>query len=106
MDNKFIDISLTSENLDIYYIRTSVFNALIKTLPRLNGQFLDVGCGKMPYKDYTLEHSQVSRYVGWDIGNALVYDAHVNPDFRWDGKKMPFEDQSFECAMATDVLDP
>src|SRR5690606_18695326 len=105
MDNKFIDVTLSSENLDIYHIRTSIFNSLKKTLPNFNGQFLDVGCGKMPYRKFIIEHSKVSKYVGLDIENALVYDAEIKPDFTWDGKKMPFEDDSFDTAMATEVLE-
>ncbi len=105
MDNKFIDISLTSENLDLYYVRTSILNSLKKTLPSFKGQFLDVGCGKMPYRNYILEHAEVSKYVGLDIENALEYDAKVKPDFTWDGIKMPFENNSFESAMATEVLE-
>ncbi|QQX76798.1 MULTISPECIES: class I SAM-dependent methyltransferase [Aequorivita] len=105
MDNKFIDISLTSENLDLYYVRTSILNSLKKTLPSFHGQFLDVGCGKMPYRNYILENSEVTKYVGLDIENALIYDPKVKPDFFWNGIKMPFENESFECAMATEVLE-
>jgi hypothetical protein len=45
MDN-FTNIPFTKENLDIYYIRTSILNDLKETLPTLEGDLLDIGCGK------------------------------------------------------------
>lgn len=105
MDNRFIDIPLSSENLDIYYIRKSIFNSFKKNISIFTGQFLDIGCGKMPYKDYLLEHSEISNYVGLDIESALVYDTIAKPDFFWDGKIMPFENNSFDCAIGTEVLE-
>ncbi len=103
--DQFVNISCEFKNLDIFYIRSSIFKALKESLPRFHGQFLDIGCGKMPYRNYILEHSKISKYVGLDIENALEYDAYVKPDFTWDGVKMPFEDESFESAMATEVLE-
>tara|TARA_R110002096_G_scaffold398734_1_gene594864 strand:+ start:3599 stop:4300 length:702 start_codon:yes stop_codon:yes gene_type:complete len=104
MDN-FINIDFTSKNLDRYQIRSSIFNALKKTMPLFNGQLLDIGSGSIPYKEYILKNSSVNTYVGLDIENALLYDSNVKPDFTWDGKIMPFEDISFDCAFATEVLE-
>ncbi|MBD0726555.1 SAM-dependent methyltransferase [Flavobacterium sp. L1I52] len=101
----FIDIKLSYTNLDRYYIRTSIFNALKQTLPQLKGDLLDIGCGKMPYKNYILENSRVENYVGLDIENALEYDKSVKPDFIWNGKSMPFQSNSFESAFGTEVLE-
>jgi len=64
-------------------------------MPSFNVQYLDMGCSKMAYKNYILEHSEISKYVGLDIENALSYDTKVKPDFFWDGKIMPFEDSFF-----------
>jgi len=102
---RFIDIKLGKENLDIYYIRISIFNALKETLPILKGNLLDIGCGKMPYKNYILENSKVTNYIGLDIENALEYDTDIKPDFTWNGKTMPFENNTFECAFGTEVLE-
>ena len=59
----------------------------------------------MPYKDYILEQSKVLDYVGLDIEQALVYDVEVKPDFIWDGSVMPFKNNSFDCAIGTEVLE-
>ncbi len=105
MSNNFVDIKFSIENLDIYYIRTSIFNAIKKILPKFKGSLLDIGCGKMPYKNYILENSEVVNYIALDIENSLEYDKFVKPDFVWDAKTMPFEDESFECAFGTEVLE-
>lgn len=105
MDKDFINILFTIENLDRYYIRTSIFNALKESLIYFKGNLLDIGCGKMPYKNYILEHSAVKKYVGLDIENALEYEKSIKPDYTWDGKRMPFETNSFESAFGTEVLE-
>lgn len=104
MDN-FTNIPFTKTNLDRYIIRTSIFNALNETLPKLKGDLLDIGCGKMPYKNYILENSNVNNYIGLDIETALAYDAYIKPDFTWDGVKMSFDNESFDCAFGTEVLE-
>jgi SAM-dependent methyltransferase len=103
--NDFINIEFTTKTLDRYFIRTSIFKAIQNVLPKLKGNLLDIGCGKMPYKTYILENTSVEKYVGLDIENALEYDKLVQPDFVWDGKIMPFENESFECAFGTEVLE-
>lgn len=105
IDSRFINIKLTKETLDIYYIRNSIFNAVKETLPLFKGSLLDIGCGKMPYKKYILEHSNVETYIGLDIETARAYDANIQSDFTWDGVKMPFENESFDCAFGTEVLE-
>ncbi|OOG62330.1 class I SAM-dependent methyltransferase [Flavobacterium sp. A45] len=101
----FIEIEFNIQNLDRYFIRTSIFKALISSLPKFNGKLLDIGCGKMPYKNYILESSKVNEYVGLDIESALEYDSMVKPDFTWDGEIMPFENDCFDCAYGTEVLE-
>lgn len=103
--DSFINISFEVKNLDIFYIRTSIFNALVVALPKFKHTLLDIGCGKMPYKNFILENSKVTRYVGLDIENALEYDSGIEPDYTWNGKVMPFENESFDCAFGTEVLE-
>lgn len=105
MTDQFINSELTTKNMDTYLIRSSIFSALQKNLPYFQGQLLDIGCGKMPYKDYILNHSKVKKYVGLDIEDALIYDENIQPDFTWDGITMPFDDHSFDCAFGTEVLE-
>jgi len=103
--DNFINISFTKDNLDRYVIRTSIINAINSSLPSFKGDLLDIGCGKMPYKNYLLKNSAITNYVGLDIENALEYDATVIPDFTWDGTSMPFKNAQFETAFGTEVLE-
>jgi SAM-dependent methyltransferase len=88
-----------------YGIRAAIFQALDTSLPLFKGRMLDAGCGKMPYKNHILKHSSVEEYVGLDIEGALEYSSEIKPDFTWDGKKMPFDSDSFDCVIATEVLE-
>jgi SAM-dependent methyltransferase len=103
MDN-FTQIPFTIENLDRYYIRTSIFNALKENLKYFKGKLLDYGCGKMPYKKFILENSNVSEYIGIDIENALDYKGD-KPNFTWKGDTLPFENETFDTIFATEVFE-
>ena len=103
--NNFINTRFSYDNLDIFYIRTSIFDALKRVLPKFEGSLLDIGCGKMPYKKYIIENSCIANYIGLDIENALEYDSVIKPDFTWNGKVMPFENNTFDCAFGTEVLE-
>lgn len=105
MNKDFIDISFEIENLDRFYVRRSILNAIEAIQFKLHGKLLDIGCGKMPYKEYILKNSNINEYIGLDIETALVYDSNVKPDFTWDGKTMPFKNDSFESAFGTEVLE-
>lgn len=59
----------------------------------------------MPYKKYILENSDVTNYTGIDIENSLVYDVSVKPDYTWDGIHMPFQNDEFDTAFGTEVLE-
>jgi SAM-dependent methyltransferase len=101
----FIHIPFTAGNLDRYQVRVSILHALNEALPLFKGRLLDVGCGRMPYRQYILDNAKVSSYTGMDLHNALVYDTRVKPDILWDGKRIPIPDGSFDSAMATEVLE-
>ena len=103
--NDFTKLKITKNNLDVYQIRVKIFNFIKSSLSLFSGKILDVGCGKMPYKKYILENSKVTEYIGLDIDNALIYDKKIKPDYTWDGTRMPFENNTFESAFGTEVLE-
>lgn len=105
MKNNFINLTFSKTNLDIYYIRNSIFNALKENINIFSGRLLDVGCGQMPYKKYILENSKINEYVGLDIETALLYDTLIQPDIRWDGITLPFENDKFDTILMTEVLE-
>lgn len=105
MNDQFLNINFTDDNLDRYLVRTSIKKALDENLPNFNGKMLDAGCGKMPYRAYIKSKSKITEYIGLDIESALVYEQGVQPDFTWNGITMPFENDSFDTCMATEVLE-
>ncbi|MCB7481324.1 class I SAM-dependent methyltransferase [Christiangramia sediminis] len=104
MEN-FTNVNLTVSNLDRYFIRKSILENIELISSKLTGELIDIGCGKMPYKNYILKNSQVEAYIGLDIETAINYDENIKPDFYWDGITMPFDSNSFDCALATEVLE-
>lgn len=103
--DNFIEIPLTLKHLDLYVVRRGILRALTEALPLLSGNLLDMACGKMPYKNFILENSGVKDYTGLDIETAIVYDQKIKPDMTWDGIKMPFDDNQFDCVFGTEVLE-
>lgn len=104
-DKDFMSPELKKDNLDRYYIRTVILEKINLYLKEFNGSLLDIGCGKMPYREHILNNSSINKYIGLDIEQAINYDESVNADYTWDGIKMPFEDNSFESSFGTEVLE-
>lgn len=73
-------------------------------MSHIRGNVLDVGCGSMPYKSCLLERTSITQYIGLEILNSLPYGG-ARPDAYWDGISMPFEDESFDSAFSTEVLE-
>lgn len=103
--DNFVKVPFNSNNLDKYFIRKSIITALEWSLSSLSGQLLDAGCGKMPYREYIIRNSAVQDYIGLDIETALIYDENIKPDHTWDGRVMPFENESFDSCIAIEVLE-
>ena len=95
---------LTGNYLDRYHVHSSILRALEHAIPRFTGKFLDVGCGRMPYRELILNGPRIEEYVGLDLGNNIYADEKP-PDAIWDGKTIPFGDEEFGSAMATEVLE-
>jgi len=100
---EFLNPPLTPNNLDRYIIRTSILQAFQETLPQLEGTLLDVGCGQMPYKPLLLSsESKVKQYIGLDLEGGR-HSQRNQPDLLWDGKTIPLEDESIDCAIRKTV---
>ncbi len=104
MSNLFLDIPLRSRYLDYFIPRNALLRSVVGILPRFNGAVLDVGCGSMPYRPMILDSKLVVSYTGLDIQQALAYDG-TPPDLIWDGVTMPIADDTFDCALSTEVLE-
>lgn len=104
-NTEFFPDQLTKINLDTYVARASLIDALSSVLNLFDGDLIDVGCGKMPYKAFILNNSKVKSYTGLDIENARIYDVVNKPDITWDGVCMPIKEESYDTAIATEVLE-
>ena len=97
------EISLN--NIDRYYIKKSLFQYVSGKCCVFKGNLLDVGCGEMPYRNYILENSSLQSYSGVDLIGGRIYRNDIKPDFYWDGIRLPFPDETYDSAMATEVLE-
>jgi SAM-dependent methyltransferase len=77
------------------------------------GRMLDVGCGEKPYQYIFAPH--VSEHVGVEYSESFA-ETHASqregatasgtgPDVYYDGKRLPFEDASFDTVLSTQVLE-
>ena len=103
--DEFIDIKFSYFNMQVYFVRKSIFNSIKKNISIFKGKLVDVGCGKMPYKEYILKNSGVNSYVGLDINNAIAYDKNIKPDIIWDGENIPIESNSIDTVIATEFFE-
>lgn len=68
----------------------------------LNGNLLDFGCGSKPYKGV---FTKVSSYIGVDLKIEGREENHKYIDKFYDGKTIPFEDETFDSLLSTEVLE-
>ena len=59
---------------------------------------IDIGCGNKPYKNL-FKHCK--SYIGLEIESENKNSA----DFTYDGKNFPFEDETFDSAVCSEVLE-
>lgn len=67
----------------------------------LDGRLLDFGCGSKPYKTLL----QVSEYIGVDIETSGHDHSKEQIDVYYNGKDLPFEDESFDSIFSSEVFE-
>lgn len=93
---------LRPEFIDCYLIRAGILRGLQENLKNLSGTLLDIGSGFTPYKSLVLDYpSQVTKYIGLDLKDNI----YQTPDLAWDGLTIPLEENSVDCALATEVFE-
>lgn len=83
-----------------YFARRGLARELRALLPRLDGDVLDVGCGRKPYRELT----PATRYVGLDIDTPETR-ALAAADLFYDGGRFPVADASFDGVLCSQVLE-
>ena len=84
-----------------------IYHDLALCAPSAKGALLDVGCGDKPWEG--LFRPFVESYVGveHDATFELTHAAAKakGPDFYYDGKRLPFDDASFDTVLNVQVLE-
>jgi SAM-dependent methyltransferase len=86
----------------LYFIRNGLYNSVKKYSPMLTGKLLDFGCGSKPYESL-FEH--VNEYIGVDYNGEGHLHKNENIDFYYDGKKLPFDNESFDSVFSSEVFE-
>jgi SAM-dependent methyltransferase len=104
----FLNPVRSAGNLDTFWSRRAILNALTEQLADFHGTCLDVGCGRMPYKSLILAApGKVKRYIGMDLRADLRHPAYAQlnaADLDWDGRTIPLDPSTVDCALATEVF--
>jgi SAM-dependent methyltransferase len=86
---------------------SSLLKLLEATAPRARGRLLDVGCGNKPYEP--IFRPYVSEYIGIEHEAMFAHTQSANradkPDLYYDGKRLPFDDASFDTVLNVQVLE-
>ena len=66
-----------------------------------NNKILDFGCGDARYKKFIEENNE---YIGVDSKTTGFENSKKNADIYWDNQTLPFENESFDIIICTEVL--
>jgi SAM-dependent methyltransferase len=81
----------------------SIWNDLVKLLPRIRGVVLDVGCGAQPYRHLippevtyqAIDYSGAEKFFGYSMPDTIYYEGDV-----W-----PIADASVDTVLCTETLE-
>lgn len=85
-----------------YFIKKALLEKVVQYSKELNGNLLDFGCGSKPYKSL---FTNTSSYTGVDFENTGHSHKNEQIDFFYDGKTLPFENESFNSIFASEVFE-
>ena len=88
-----------------YLIRKELFCNIKSMSKQLSGTLLDFGCGSKPYQSTIQKWGGVIGYVGCDIESSGHNHQEELIDVFYDGKTLPFENESFDCIFCSEVLE-
>jgi SAM-dependent methyltransferase len=86
----------------LYFIRKGLYNKINLYSSQLNGRLLDFGCGAKPYASL---FTNVSEYIGLDYASEGHSHTNESIDVYYDGKTIPFEDNSFTAIFSSEVFE-
>ena len=105
LKSKLIQFSLTPNIFCIfepfYIARYNLKKCIDAFSDYINGKTLDIGCGA---KQYEKLFKKTSEYIGIEIETDLQKKREI-ADYFYDGKKIPFKDESFDSILSFQVLE-
>ena len=98
-------VRTTTDWIDLQW--SFIIALLERVAPQAHGRLLDVGCGDKPYE--YIFRPYVSEYVGIEheatFTATAASDRERKPDLLYDGRRLPFEDRSFDTVLNVQVLE-
>ena len=86
----------------IYILRSGIYKSVARIAQDLNGNILDIGCGTKPYESL---FTKASSYTGVDIEISGHDHKDSKVDYFYDGKKLPFHNESFDVVVSFEVFE-
>lgn len=86
----------------LYIIRKNLYYYINFYSKQMQGNVLDFGCGSKPYKEL---FAHCTSYVGCDIQTSGHDHKNEEIDYYYDGKKLPFADQTFDWIFSSEVFE-
>jgi SAM-dependent methyltransferase len=86
----------------VYIIRNGLYKSIFNIAPSIRGSVLDFGCGSKPYESLFVN---AESYVGVDIEVSGHNHRNSKVDYFYDGKKLPFNDESFDAIVCFEVFE-
>lgn len=83
-----------------YIARRALWKTIFQLGKNIKGRTLDVGCGSKPYEKCFLS----SEYIGLEL-DSTINRTIKKVDVYYDGKKIPFENESFDSVVCFQVLE-
>ena len=84
-----------------YFARKSLYDNISKVAHNINGDVIDIGCGKKPYKHLF----QTKKYIGIEVEQEGHDHTNEDVDVFYNGQNIPFDDATFDSAITSQVLE-
>ncbi|HEV3325044.1 MAG TPA: class I SAM-dependent methyltransferase [Puia sp.] len=84
-----------------FLTRSRLLRGIAKYAPELSGRLMDFGCGAKPYRSLF----DVREYIGIDYENPGHPHVNEQIDVFYDGKHIPFADETFDSVFSSEVLE-
>ena len=96
--NKNFNPGITHPN---YLMRRGLIRSIISISHHVKGRVMDLGCGSKPYR----ELFDCKEYIGVDFENPGHPHLNEQIDVFYDGKNLPFENESFDVIFCSEVFE-